>query len=93
MLQRVLIDEAIEVLCQLARHFGRSPGARTIPQALEPLLCKALHPFAEGRIGHMKRLRDGVDMVAGHDLTDRLCPAKDPRCLGLLAFAAYESIR
>jgi hypothetical protein len=44
-LQGVLIDEAIEVLFQLARHFGRSPGARAIKQALGPLLRKALHPL------------------------------------------------
>ena len=84
MLQRVLIDETMEVLFQLAGDFGRSPGARAIPQALRPLLRKALHPFAEGGIGQMERLGDGLDMVAGHDLPDRLCPAKDPRCLGLL---------
>jgi hypothetical protein len=83
-LQGVLIDEAIEVLFQFARHFGRSPGAGAIQQALGPLLRKALHPFAEGGIGQMERLGDGVDMVAGHDLPDRLRTAKDPRFLGLL---------
>ena len=30
MLEGVLIDEAIEVLLQLARDLGRSPGARAI---------------------------------------------------------------
>jgi hypothetical protein len=40
-----LIDQAIEVLFQLARDFGRSPGARAIQQALGPLLRKALHPY------------------------------------------------
>jgi len=84
MLQGVLVDEAIKVLFQLARDCGRSPGARAITQALGPLLRKALHPFAEGGIGHMERLGDGVDMVACHDLTDRLRTAKDPRFLGLL---------
>ena len=84
MLQGVLIDEAIEVLFQLARDFGRSTGARAIPQALGPLLCKALHLFAEGRIGQMERRGDGVDLVACHDFPDRLRTAKDPRCLGLL---------
>src|SRR5262249_19561076 len=84
MLQGVLIDEAIEVLFQLARHCGRAPGARAIKQARGPLLRKALHPFARGGMGQMERRGDGVDMVAGHDLPDRLRPAKDPRCLGLL---------
>ena len=49
-LQRVLINKAIEMLFQLTRHFRWSPGARAIPQALGPLLGKALHPFAEGGI-------------------------------------------
>jgi hypothetical protein len=83
-LQGVLLDQALEVLFQLARHLGRSPGARAIQQALGPLLRKALHPFAECRIRQMESRGDGVDMVAGYDLPDRLRPAKDPRCLGLL---------
>ena len=84
MLEGLLIDQAIEVLFQLARDFGWSPGARAIQQALRPLLRKALHPLSEGRIGHMKSLGDGVDMVPCHDLADGLRTAKDPRFLGLL---------
>jgi hypothetical protein len=48
MLQRVLIDEAVEVLFQDARDFTRSTSPGAIQQALGPLLGKALHPFAEG---------------------------------------------
>ena len=84
MLQGVLVDEAIEVLLQLARDFGRATRARAITQALGPRLRKALHPCAEGGIGQMESLGDGVDMVAGHDLTNSLRTAKDPRFLGLL---------
>jgi hypothetical protein len=51
MLEGVLLDEALEVLLQLACDFGRPPGARAISQALGPLLRKALHPFSEGGIG------------------------------------------
>jgi hypothetical protein len=83
-LERVLIDEAIEMLFQLAGDFGWSTGARSIQQALGPLLRKALHPFSEGGIGHVEGRGDGVDMVAGHDLTDGLRPAKDASLLGLL---------
>ena len=50
MLQGVFIDEAMEVLLQLARDFGWSTAACAIPQALGALLCKALHPFTQGRI-------------------------------------------
>ena len=84
MLEGVLLDQALEVLFQLAGDFGWSSRARAIPQALGPLLCKALYPFAEGGIGQVERLGDGVDMVAGYDLPDRLRPAKDPRFLRLL---------
>jgi len=83
-LEGVLIDQAIEVLFQLARDFGRSTGARAIQQALGPLMRKALHPFSEGGIGHVEGRGDGVDMLACHDLTDGLRPAKDPSLLGLL---------
>jgi hypothetical protein len=84
MLEGVLIDQAIEVLFQLARDFGRSTGARSIQQALGPLLRKALHPFSECGIGQVEGRGDGVDMVACHDLTDGLRPAKDASLLGLL---------
>ena len=91
MLQGVLVDEAIEVLCQLARDFGWSLGARAIQQALGSLLRKALHPFSEGGIGHVEGRGDGVDMVAGHDLTDGLRTAKAPS--GDLARASCQGRR
>ncbi len=84
MLQRVLIDEAIEVLFQLARDFGRSTGARAIQQALGPLMRKALHPFTQGRIRQVEGGGDGGDMLTRDHRMDGLCTAKDPRLLGLL---------
>jgi hypothetical protein len=83
-LKGVLIDKVVEMLFECAGHFAWSPGARSIQQALGPLLRKALHPFSEGGIGHVEGRGDGVDMVACHDLTDSLGTAKDPRLLGLL---------
>jgi hypothetical protein len=84
MLQGVLLDEAIEVLFQRARDFGRSTGARAIPQALGPLLRKALDPFPQGRIRQVEGGGDGGDMVTGDHRMDGLGTAKDPRLLGLL---------
>ena len=84
MLQGVFIDKAIEMLFQGAGDFAWAPGARSIQQALGPLLCKALYPFSECGIGQMERLGDGVDMVACHHLTDGLRPAKDPGLFRLL---------
>ena len=85
MVQGILIDQAIEVLFQLTRDFGRSTGARAIQQALRPLLCKALHPLAQGRIRQVQGSGDGGDMVPRDHRMDGLCTAKDPRLLGLLA--------
>jgi hypothetical protein len=49
-LQGVLIDEAIEVLFEFTGHFRRSTRPRAIHQALDTLMGKAMHPFAQGRI-------------------------------------------
>jgi hypothetical protein len=84
MLEGVVIDQAMAVLCQRARACGRSPGAREIPQALGPLLRKALHPLSACGMGHVEGRGDGVAMVACHDRTDGLRPAKDASLLGLL---------
>ena len=84
MLEGVLIDEAIEVVFEFAGDFGRSAGARAIQQALGPFLGKALHPFAQGRIGQVEGGGDGGDVLARDHLTDGLSAAKDARLLGLL---------
>ena len=50
MLEKVLIDEAIEVLLELAGHFGRPTGTGAIRQPRDALLVKAMHPLAQRRI-------------------------------------------
>jgi len=84
LLEGVLIDQAIEVLFECTRHFGGAARARAIQQALRPLLGKALHPGAEGRIRKVQGCGDGADVVARDDLPDGLRPAKDAGLLGLL---------
>jgi hypothetical protein len=84
MLERIFIDETIEVFFQLTGHFRGSPRAGAISQALGALLGKALHPFAEGRIGKVEHRGDSMNVVARDDLTDGLCAAKDARLLRLL---------
>jgi hypothetical protein len=76
-LQGVLINQAIEVLFQRARDFGRSPGARAVHQAWHPLIGKAVDPFAEGRIGKLERVGDGLEPLAFDDLAHGLGTAKD----------------
>jgi len=84
MLEGVLIDQAIEVLFQLARDFGRSTGAWAIQQPLGPLIGKTLHPFAQGRIRQMEGGGDGRDVLPRNHRMDSLCTAKDTCLLGLL---------
>src|SRR2546428_11307059 len=60
MLQRVLLDEAIEVRFQFAGHLGWSTGAGTIEQALGALVGKAIDPLAAGRVGERERIGDGL---------------------------------
>jgi hypothetical protein len=83
-LQGVLIDEAIEVLFECAGDFAWAPRARAIQQPLGPLIGKALHPFAQGRIRQVEGGGDGGDVVTGDHRMDGLCTAKDTRRLGLL---------
>ena len=53
MVQRVLIDKAVEVLFKGTRHFAWAPRTGAVEQALRSLLGKALHPLAEGGIGQV----------------------------------------
>ena len=78
MVQRVLIDEAIEMLFQCAGHFGRSTGAGTIEQALGALVSKAIDPLAEGRVGKREWSGDGLQARTFDDFTDRLSATEDP---------------
>jgi len=46
-LERVLVDEPIEVVRQATGHFGRATGAGAIRQALDALAGEAMDPFAQ----------------------------------------------
>ncbi len=84
MLQGVLIDQAIEMLFQLAGHCGRSTRARAIDQPLRALAGKAMDPLAQGGIGQRERIGDGLHAGAFDDFTDRLRATEDPGFFGLL---------
>jgi hypothetical protein len=83
-LQGVLIDEAVERLFEGARDFRGSPGTRAIHQALDPLMGKAIHPCAQGRIGKLERVRDVLQALAFDDVTDGLGATEDTHLFGLL---------
>ena len=83
MLQRVLIDQTMEVLCQLARHFGRSTGAGTSEQALGALVGKAIDPFPQGGVRKLERVGDGLEAVPFDDFAYGLGTPEHPGLLGL----------
>ena len=81
--QRVLIDEAVELLFEFAGHFARTTGARAIQQTLRPFIGKTLYPLSQGGIGKVEGLGDDVHVVARNHRTDGLRTAKDPGLLKL----------
>jgi hypothetical protein len=83
-LERVLVDKSIKVMRQCAGDFRRAPGARTIGEALHPLLGKAMDPFAQRRIGKVECVRDHLQALAFDDLAHGLGTTEDPGFLGLL---------
>ena len=82
-LQGVLIDEAIEMLFQFTSHFRWSTGAGTIEQALGALVGKAMHPFTQGRIRKLERVRDMLEAVPFDDCAYGLGTPEHPGLLGL----------
>jgi len=78
-LQGVVIGEALEVLFQLTRDFGRSPGAWAVHEALRALVGKAMDPLAQRGIGKGQRLRDRLEALAFDDVAHRLGTAEDAR--------------
>ena len=84
MLEGVLIDETIEVLFQLARHFGWATGARAIHQPLRALASKAMDPLAQGGIGKGEGVRDGLQALPFHDVSHGLDTAEDAGFFRLL---------
>src|SRR2546425_9585477 len=54
-LERVVVDEAIEVVHQRTGHCGGATRAGTVREALHPRVGKAMDPCAQRRIGKMER--------------------------------------
>jgi hypothetical protein len=83
-LERVLVDEPIKMVCQLTGHFGWATGAGAISQALDPLVGEAMDPLAQRRIGKVQRVGYRLETVPLDDLAHGLRTAEDARFLGLL---------
>ena len=72
-----MIDEAIEMLFQLAGHCGRSTRARAIDQPLRALAGKAMDPLAQRGIGKGQRIRNRLEALAFDDVAHSLGTAED----------------
>ncbi len=83
MLKGVLIDQLVELGCDLTCHFGWSAAAGAVKKAAGTFLSKALYPFSECRVGELEGVRDGFDGLPGDDPTDGLSAAKDAGLLGV----------
>ena len=81
--QRVLVDEAIEVLFQLTGDLGRSARAGAVRKAWRTLVGKTMDPLAQRGIGKVQCIRDRLETLAFDDFTHGLGTAKDPRLFRL----------
>ena len=82
-LQGVLIDEAIEVLFQRAGDLRRATRARAIDETRRALTGKAIDPLAEGGIGKLECVGNGLKALPFHDLAHGLSTAEDAGFCGL----------
>jgi len=82
-LERVVVDKAIEVVRQRTGHCGGATRAGTIREALHPRVGKAMDPFAQCRIGKMERVRDRLEAVPFDDFADGLGTPEHPGLFGL----------
>jgi hypothetical protein len=75
-LERVLVDEAIEMMRQGIRHFRRAAGAGTIHQTLDPVMGKAMDPCAQRSIGKVECVGDCLEALPCDDFAYGLSAPK-----------------
>jgi hypothetical protein len=83
-LEGVLVDKPIEVVCQRTGYFGRATGAGAIHQALDSLVGEAMDPLAQRGIGKVQRVGHRLEAVPLDDGAHGLGTAEDAGLLGLL---------
>ena len=84
MLKRVLLDQTIEMFFSRTGEFGGTTGALTIHQARRALVRKVMDPLAQGGIGKLERVGDGLQALPFHDVAHGLGTAEDAGCFRLL---------
>jgi hypothetical protein len=82
-LKRVLIDEAIEVLFQLARDCRRSTRAWVVGEAWRALVGTAMDSLAQSGIGKRQCVGGGLEALAFDDFAHGLGTAEDTSLFGL----------
>jgi len=83
-LERVVVDETIEGMCQRTGHWGGATRAGAIRETLDPMVGKAMDPCAQRRIGQMEGVRDRVEAVPFDDFAYGLGTPEHTGRLGLL---------
>jgi len=83
-LDRVVVDEAIEVQVQCTGHCGRSTGARAVDEAPRAWGSKAMDPLTPGRRRTLEGVRNGLEALPFDDGAHGLSTAKDTGLLRLL---------
>jgi hypothetical protein len=84
MLEGVFVHEAIKVLGQGTGDFRGSTGAGAIHQPLDPLVCEAMDPLAQGGIGKVQRVGHRLEALAFDNLAHSLGTTEDPGFFRLL---------
>jgi hypothetical protein len=84
MVEGVFVHEAIKVLGQCTGDFRGSTGAGAIHQPLDPLVCEAMDPLAQGGIGQVQRVGHRVEALAFDNLAHGLGTTEAPGFFRLL---------
>jgi hypothetical protein len=82
-LERVVLDETIEVFFQCTGHFGRPTRAETIDEAWGPWGATRCPHFLRAAEVNASVSEDGLQAVPFDHLTDSLGTAEDPSLFGL----------
>src|SRR5512145_3296792 len=77
-----------EVPFQLACDCGGAPGAWAVDETLRTLMRKTIDPLAQGRIGKLERVGDGLQTLPLDDVAHSLGTAEDAGVFGVL----YEGV-
>ena len=83
MIQRVLIDETIELLFQCAGHFGRVDRNVGDPPAPGCLGWQSDAPISAGQNTKLERVGDVLNALSFDDIAHSLGTAEDARVFGL----------